>query len=111
METPASDRVLAIEQRTEPGGVVRLSLRGELDAHTARDLEEALAAPVDAGAGVEVDLTEVSFVDSSGLAALLDGSSRLDAAGGSLRVVGASGAAERLFAMTGVSEHLMGPHG
>lgn len=107
VEPSSSDRTLEIE-RVAGDGPVRLRLRGELDAHSAPDLEAALAPAAADAASVEIDLREVSFVDSSGLAALLEGRSRLDGAGGSLRVTGASEAAERLFAMTGVGPHLMG---
>lgn len=103
-----SDRALTIDRQAAEAGAVSLRLSGELDAHTAPDLEAALDAAIEDGATVEVDLAEVSFVDSSGLAALLDARSRLDQRGGSLRVTDASVAVERLFTMTGVARHLMG---
>lgn len=106
---PSPDRALTIEQHAADDGTVQLRLRGELDAYTAPDLEQALVTPLESGAAVEIDLTEVTFVDSSGLAALLDGRTRLNAAEGSLRVTATSLAVDRLFTMTGVSHHLMGP--
>ena len=109
MESPSSDGALTIDHQIDADGTVRLQLEGELDAHSAPEFQRVLSQSISNGAVVKVDLTEVSFVDSSGLAALLDARSRLEAAGGALYVVGASEAATRLFTITGVSRHLMGP--
>jgi len=109
MESPSSEGALTIDHQVDDDGAVRLQLEGELDAHGAPELQRVLSESITNGAVVKVDLTEVSFVDSSGLAALLDARGRLEAAGGSLHVVGASEAATRLFTITGVSHHLMGP--
>lgn len=50
-----------------PGsGLARLSLSGELDVATAPRLEEALS-DVDDAVVVILDLSDVSFMDSSGL--------------------------------------------
>jgi len=100
---------LTIDHQIDSDGTVRLQLEGELDAHSAPEFQRVLSESISPGAVVKVDLSDVSFVDSSGLAALLDARGRLEAAGGGLYVVGASEAAARLFAITGVSRHLMGP--
>ena len=66
-----------------PGG---WKIGGEIDASTAPALVEALATrrPDIAGKHLVVDLSEVGFIDSSGLAALLDARGRLAADGGML---------------------------
>ena len=59
---------------------------GEIDANTAPALAEALAThrPDIGGKQLVVDLWEVGFMDSSGLATLLDARRRLAAEGGVL---------------------------
>ena len=51
-----------------------------------------------------LDLSRVSFIDSSGLRAVLSASNRLEAANGRLVVQGMSGAVERVFEITGLLE-------
>jgi anti-anti-sigma factor len=55
------------------GDVQLVSLRGEHDISTAPDLRGALERAQDAGEAVVVDLTDVEFVDSTVLQALLQG--------------------------------------
>ena len=59
----------AIEASREPAGRVVLALSGELDLVT----EPQLAAALDEAAGqpVRIDLSELAFMDSTGLRALL----------------------------------------
>lgn len=67
-----SDQLLTIEATRLDAGHVRLRLTGELDYDTAPDLIAATADLRDDGhEQVLVDLTGVSFCDSSGLSALL----------------------------------------
>jgi anti-anti-sigma factor len=63
-----------------PGG---WKIGGEVDANTAPTLAEALATqrPDLAGKHLAVDLSEIGFMDSSGLVALLEARSRLAADG------------------------------
>ena len=101
------ERVLTIRNDTGPDGAARLHVSGELDAHSAPEFAEAFEPAVAAAADVEVDLTDVSFIDSSGLAALIKARQRLLDAGGSLVVSAASHTAMRLFEIAGVSSYLM----
>src|SRR5204863_6296559 len=49
-----------------------VAVRGDLDLHTAPELREALARAIDEGRSrLVVDLTETSYMDSSGLTALV----------------------------------------
>ena len=101
------ERVLTIRNDIGPDGTARLHVSGELDAHSAPEFAEAFEPSVAAGAAVEVDLTEVSFIDSSGLSALIKARQRVLEAGGSLVVSAASHPAMRLFEIAGVSAYLM----
>ena len=67
-------------------GVPVVDVHGEIDLDSAPALREQLTALVDGGAGTVVaDLTNTSFIDSTGLAALVAGNNRAKAAGGSVR--------------------------
>ena len=62
---------LALEVREEGGRTV-VSAAGELDVYTAPDLEERLAALVaEDKVSLVVDLTDVAFMDSTGLGLLI----------------------------------------
>jgi anti-anti-sigma factor len=52
------------------GGVGHVDAAGEIDLATVEQLVEAVMATTPAGGTVEIDLREVSFMDSSGVAAL-----------------------------------------
>jgi len=63
------DQPLTIIETQEPGRAV-LRLAGTLDASTVPDAERALREARD-GTGVRIDLSELSFVDSTGLSLLV----------------------------------------
>jgi anti-sigma B factor antagonist len=80
----------------------RMVVTGELDAATAPELAAALdAIGTD---DVEVDIAHVGFIDSSGLRALLVARQRNP----SIRVVGATPGALRVFEIAGVAENIVG---
>ncbi|MFC8192847.1 STAS domain-containing protein [Cellulomonas sp. NPDC057328] len=69
------------------GGVAVLRPQGRLTMVTAGELKAEVDRVVEAGdAVVVVDLTDTSFMDSSGLGALVGGLRRARAAGGDLRI-------------------------
>lgn len=82
-----------------------LSASGVIDAHTADDLAAALDSQGLDG-DVHLDLTGIEFIDSSGLRALVVSHQALDGAGRRLVLSGVSEAAERLFEITGLRDHL-----
>ena len=78
-----------------------LVLEGPVDHHTVPRLREHLAAAVQDGDGaVVVDLTHVTFVDSSGLAALLNALRRLTRAHRRLLLSAAEGPVLRILRLT-----------
>ena len=84
-----------------------VSLRGEIDAATAPRLGSRLFGLADEGKrGVVVDLTDVTFMDSTGIGVLLNAVSLFDARHGELVLVCSSDLILRPFQLTGVSEHL-----
>ena len=98
MDSPEPSLVI-----TKMDGGLRVS--GEIDAHTAPLLADAVAAWE--GAVLRLDLSGVEFVDSSGLRVLVEAHQRLGTVeGGELRLVDTSPAVRRLFDITGVAEYL-----
>jgi anti-sigma B factor antagonist len=91
------------------GRTGRLSLGGELDLNgvdaVSAALDEIAARDVTA---IEVDASELTFLDSSGLRALLTGREQLQAKGIHLRVVNPSASIRRLLDMTATRSILEG---
>lgn len=54
------------------GGVSVVSLHGDIDLETSPKLRKSLLDGVDARAGVLVDMAGVSYIDSSGVASLVE---------------------------------------
>jgi anti-anti-sigma factor len=69
-QTELRDGLLRVRRSAE-GRRVRLSLDGELDLANARTAELALAEALDSGKEVLVDLRELEFLDSTGVALLV----------------------------------------
>jgi anti-sigma B factor antagonist len=83
------------------GDIVVLRLHGELDLKTAPDLRIRLGDVVRrCDADVVLDLEGVSFIDSTGLAAMLNALRRLTRAGRRLAVVAPEGPVERILRIT-----------
>ncbi|GAA1603211.1 hypothetical protein GCM10009789_66530 [Kribbella sancticallisti] len=82
---------------TGPGPLVRV--RGDLDLETAPELTETLKTLVGPHLLV-VDLTEVEFMDSSGLGVLVGAHKESEASGGALAVVGAQVRVQKILRIT-----------
>lgn len=90
---------------TTVGGDERhLGLSGDLDSFTAADLDAALAA-LGPAADVVIDLSGLSFMDSSGLRVLIGAHTALDGEGNKLVLTSPSRAVGRLFEISGLTEH------
>lgn len=93
-------------ERSECDGVHLIVLSGELDLRGVGDLEAALAQPGD-GAKVCLDLTELAFIDSTGLATVIRGHQALTGSGGAMAVAcRGEGTVRRTFDTTGLSRLL-----
>lgn len=78
----------------------RFAVRGHLDLDTVPVLRNALRAVIEPGATIELDFSEVTFLDSSGLQALVTMAS--DVAPGRVNVVGVSGGPLNVLSLTGL---------
>jgi len=88
----------------ELGGVWVVTLRGEIDAYGAPSLREDLRALVEDrdALAVVIDLAAVTFLDSSGLGAIVGTLRRLRERDGRLAIVQPENAASRIFEHTGL---------
>jgi anti-anti-sigma factor len=92
--------------RSEQDGVHVVVLTGELDLRGVGELEAALAQPGEQ-ARVCLDLTELAFIDSTGLATVIRGQQALAAGGGAMAVACRSeGSVRRTFETTGLTRLL-----
>ena len=81
-----------------------LRLLGELDMQSAHVFREALASLPGAGQ-TTLDLSELTFIDSSGLHAILDFANGVNG-NGALVLAGMSPMMVRLFEITNIADHL-----
>lgn len=82
---------------------------GEIDLATAGQVQSALNEALGAGTVVELDLSEVTFIDSTGLRAILLTHNSAQEQGREFTVTGANAAARRLLELTGVAEVVRAP--
>jgi anti-sigma B factor antagonist len=98
---------LDLESQSLAGDVRVLVLTGELDVATVGGFEAALAEALKADVRACVaDLTQLTFIDSTGLAALLVALRQLERAGARLLVACANPTVLRLFEVTKTDETL-----
>lgn len=97
---------LLIVRRTDEGMHVRVTLDGELDLSNAPTLEAALAEAIESEKKVLIDLGKLEFLDSTGVALIVETLSRRDAERFSFLPSESSGV-RRLLEMTGLDERMV----
>ncbi|MCA1834727.1 MAG: STAS domain-containing protein [Mycobacteriales bacterium] len=91
-------------------GHARLAAFGDIDVVSAPQLREALALLIDNHVQrLLVDLSEVTFIDSAGLEALLAAQRQLVANGGGLEIVACTRWVLRLLRVTELDRYLLAP--
>jgi anti-sigma B factor antagonist len=94
---------LSFQVRQEPGSA-RLIMRGELDADSAAAADKALLGLLGRGLDrVIVDLTELDFMDSTGIKFLLDGRDAASRLGAEIAIAYGGGPIERILTVAGVT--------
>jgi anti-sigma B factor antagonist len=97
----------AIRVAPQEDGSVRVQVRGELDISTSPQLDEALRREIDAGKRVVVDLSEIAFIDSTGLNTLITALRASSSNGAGLMVSPSLPAqVQRVLEVTGLNEVL-----
>jgi anti-sigma B factor antagonist len=110
----ATKRSAVLELPAELGTDVRLcsrgasvTVRGEVDVHTAARLQERLDEVVGQGEDrVVVHLDDVTFLDATGLGVLVGAHSTQRAGGGSLELVCSNARLLRILGVTGLDRIL-----
>jgi anti-sigma B factor antagonist len=89
--------------RPADGDAPVVAVSGEVDVYSAPALKESLTGLLKSGAAsVIVDLTDVAFLDSTGLGALVEARAATSEAGGSLPLVCNQERILKLFTITGL---------
>jgi anti-sigma B factor antagonist len=103
-------RVVAIKQDVA-ANAYHLRLTGDLDLDSAPTLTEQFDRCIDAGATlIMLDATDVQFMDSSGMRAIITAENRLSAVNGRLLIDGISGAVQRVLEVSGlIDRYRRGP--
>jgi anti-anti-sigma factor len=83
-----------------------IAVRGDVDLATVDVLRAQLTAALERGEKVVLDLREVAFMDTQGLAAVIEAEQTSAASGTRFVVVRAPATVHRLFDMIGLSERL-----
>ena len=95
-----------IDVRSHNGSVV-IAVVGELDVAGARQMQPCIDAALEASAGsLVLDLGDTTFIDSSGISALLAARQKAVRAGGQLHLTRVRPQARRVFELSGVDHAL-----
>lgn len=96
---------LTINSRELSNGWVSLAVEGEVDLATVEDLQAAIDAVLaDSGDHLVVDLTSSTFMDSTGLKALVMSHRKFDDAGRAFAIAVDGGPISRLIDLSGVDK-------
>jgi anti-sigma B factor antagonist len=104
------DRLWGVEMNLqvnllEGNSVQQFKIIGEIDAFTAPVLKERLAPSQSVqGMQAELDLSEVAYMDSTGLGIFVGYYKAVKANGGHVKITGVNTRLKRLFEITGLSD-------
>jgi anti-sigma B factor antagonist len=102
-------RRLRVSAFPADGGRFRVAIGGELDIASVEQVRAALAAVIAQSPSVVlVDLDELTFMDSTGISALVAAHREASAAGVVLAVVNSRGIVRRVLELTGTLRQLSG---
>ncbi|MFH8804554.1 STAS domain-containing protein [Streptomyces sp. NPDC017936] len=106
-EQSAAADTLTVHTGPLPEGGFLLTLTGALDHHTNSRLTSSLQAlPQTATPTVWLELSGLSFIDSTGLTCLLQVSRAVGAAGGHLALIAPSPPVQQMLDITGIGQVL-----
>lgn len=95
---------LSITEQRESNQSIRLVVAGEIDVFTAPKLREKLLPLCEQGETVIVDLSDVNYIDSTGLGVFVGGYKIQLTASGKMILTGVNRRLARLFRITGLQE-------
>lgn len=92
-------------QFREDGYIVHGSIEGEIDTHTAPILREELdAIRVEDGMLIELNLSKITYMDSTGLGIFVAFYKKVTKENAQLKLIGLTNRLVRLFDITGLSD-------
>jgi anti-sigma B factor antagonist len=94
---------------SQEGDRLTAAVTGEVDAASADGFEARLTAALPSSPSVVLDLSGVSFMDSSGLRALMTIHAEVASRGGSIELSATSSAVDRLLSVTGLTDQFTHP--
>ncbi|MFF3613149.1 STAS domain-containing protein [Streptomyces sp. NPDC002580] len=95
---------LSVTLRTTPAGPV-VELAGELDHNSAPGIRDLVTdLPIEAGRQLVVDLSGLTFCDSSGITFLIAARNHALAAGATIALAGVPDTVTRIFAIIGLDQ-------
>lgn len=101
------ERVAKLRQQSGPRDEsVVITAEGDLDHRDSRDFDQFLAVAEEDRSRLILDLSAVSFIDSSALAVIVRHWKKLSATGGALVLVGARKRNTKVFWISGLSARL-----
>lgn len=101
----SSPQSFAIEVEDHDAADRKVRVRGELDMSTAPELSAALISAGEGSNGmITLDLSGVTFLDSSAIGALIAAGQELNAGGHTLRIGPRSAIVSRVLEITGLTE-------
>jgi anti-sigma B factor antagonist len=92
---------MSFSLRREPGGVVVVTVDGQLIVGNRQELKQLVIDALDGGARkFVVDFSKTGYIDSSGLGVLVSLSKKIREQGGDLRLAGLNEDLQTLFELT-----------
>jgi anti-sigma B factor antagonist len=91
---------------TASGNVTRLAVTGEVDVSNASILRDALDKALGKDVRLEVDMSDVPYIDSTGIGVLVGTAHRATELGGSLAVMHPQANVSRVLGLLGVADDL-----
>ena len=90
---------------TEQDGKVTVAVQGELDTDTSPKFQRDLDGLAErSGLAVEMDFDKLEYISSKALRVLISFQQRIQAQGGTLKVIHVQPAVKEVFAMTGLAD-------
>jgi anti-sigma B factor antagonist len=99
-----SDDVARLEVAETPDGH-GLIVNGEIDVHTSMVLKSAIEERLPLTGDFVLEMSDVGFIDSSGLRVLVDADATVKAGGNRLILAHLSSSVEKLFQISGLESH------
>jgi anti-sigma B factor antagonist len=95
----------AITEQGSQAGHHVIAARGEIDLFTAPDLKQVITDAIDGGSHrMVIDLSEVSFLDSTALGVLIGAVKKLRSRDGALAIVNTEASIAKTFQITGLDQ-------